>query len=110
MQIRESVAVVTGANRGIGAEFVRQLLERGATKVYAGARDASTIAIDDPRVVPVTLDVTLVGAGVNPLNKKTTVGFEATGTIKRSEFGIGQYAPNVSDEVRIDITVEASKK
>jgi NAD(P)-dependent dehydrogenase (short-subunit alcohol dehydrogenase family) len=52
------IALVTGANRGMGKEFVRQLLERGASKVYATARDASTIDTSDPRVVALQLDVT----------------------------------------------------
>jgi NAD(P)-dependent dehydrogenase (short-subunit alcohol dehydrogenase family) len=51
-------ALVTGANRGLGQEFVRQLLERGAAKVYATARDASKIDTGDPRVVALELDVT----------------------------------------------------
>lgn len=51
-------AFVTGANRGLGQEFVRQLLERGAAKVYATARDASKIDTSDPRVVALELDVT----------------------------------------------------
>lgn len=52
------VALVTGANRGLGAAFVAALLERGATKVYAAARRPETISADDPRVVPLALDVT----------------------------------------------------
>jgi len=52
------VALVTGANRGLGAAFVAALLERGATKVYAAARRPETVASDDPRVVPLALDVT----------------------------------------------------
>ena len=39
MKIEGSVALVTGANRGLGAAFCRTLLDRGAAKVYAGARD-----------------------------------------------------------------------
>jgi polyisoprenoid-binding protein YceI len=52
---------------------------------------------------PVTLDVTLVGAGVNPLNKKTTVGFEATGVVKRSEFGVKTYLPLIGDDLHLTI-------
>lgn len=52
---------------------------------------------------PVTLDVSLVGAGTNPLNKKVTVGFEATGTIKRSEFGVKTYVPLIGDELHLTI-------
>lgn len=52
------VALVTGANRGLGAAFVAELLERGAAKVYAAARRPETVAADDPRVVPLALDVT----------------------------------------------------
>ena len=43
MQIKGSVALVTGANRGLGRHFAEQLLQRGATKVYAAARDPRTI-------------------------------------------------------------------
>jgi NAD(P)-dependent dehydrogenase (short-subunit alcohol dehydrogenase family) len=57
MQISGSTALVTGANRGIGKAFVQALLDRGATKVYAAARNPSTITAT-PGVVPVTLDIT----------------------------------------------------
>jgi len=50
--------LVTGANRGMGREYVAQLLERGAAKVYAAARDPRTIDTTDPRVVALELDVT----------------------------------------------------
>ena len=52
---------------------------------------------------PVTLDATFIGAGNNPMNKKFNVGFGATGTIKRSDFGVGLAAPVVSDEVKLHI-------
>ncbi|MEI7065641.1 SDR family oxidoreductase [Dickeya chrysanthemi] len=56
MNIKGSVALVTGANRGLGAAFVRALLAAGASKVYAAARDPLTVM--EPGVVPVRLDVT----------------------------------------------------
>lgn len=56
MKINGSVALVTGANRGLGKAFTEALLARGASKVYATARDAASIK--DPRVVPLQLDVT----------------------------------------------------
>jgi NAD(P)-dependent dehydrogenase (short-subunit alcohol dehydrogenase family) len=52
------VALVTGANRGLGAAFVAELLARGATKVYAAARRPESVTVTDPRVVPLELDVT----------------------------------------------------
>jgi NAD(P)-dependent dehydrogenase (short-subunit alcohol dehydrogenase family) len=56
MNIEGSVAFVTGANRGLGASYVRALLDRGAAKVYAAARGPETSA--DPRLVGVRLDLT----------------------------------------------------
>jgi NAD(P)-dependent dehydrogenase (short-subunit alcohol dehydrogenase family) len=50
--------LVTGANRGMGREYVGQLLDRGVTKVYAAARDPRRIDATDPRVIPLRLDVT----------------------------------------------------
>ena len=61
MKIANTVALVTGANRGIGAALV-QALERGASKVYAATRregDLGTLASKtDHRIVRVHLDVT----------------------------------------------------
>ncbi|WP_233847732.1 SDR family oxidoreductase [Paraburkholderia sp. HD33-4] len=56
MKIEGAVVFVTGANRGLGLEFAKQALARGARKVYAGARDPASVTL--PGVVPVKLDVT----------------------------------------------------
>lgn len=56
---------------------------------------------------PVVLDVTLNKAAEHPMGKRPAIGFDATATVKRSEFGLGKYAPNVSDEVQLRITTEA---
>jgi NAD(P)-dependent dehydrogenase (short-subunit alcohol dehydrogenase family) len=66
MKIRDSIAFVTGSNRGIGKSYVTALLNHGAKKVYAGMRDVgafSTIAADWPeehrgKVEPVAIDIT----------------------------------------------------
>ncbi len=62
MNIAQSIALVTGANGGIGRAFVADLLARGAAKVYVAARDVASLADllhgDDPRVVGLALDVT----------------------------------------------------
>ena len=56
---------------------------------------------------PVTLDVTINKIGMQPMAKREAAGFQATTTIKRSDFGVGLYAPNVSDNVTLTITTEA---
>jgi NAD(P)-dependent dehydrogenase (short-subunit alcohol dehydrogenase family) len=61
VNINGSVAVVTGANRGIGRALVENLLESGAGKIYAGARDTSKLAdlvqLGEGRVIALTLDL-----------------------------------------------------
>lgn len=56
MKLENSVVLVTGANRGIGLAFARELLARGARKVYAAARDPATVTL--PGVEALRLDVT----------------------------------------------------
>ncbi|WP_028064037.1 SDR family oxidoreductase [Solirubrobacter soli] len=56
MDIDGTIALVTGANRGIGRHFAMQLLDRGAAKVYAAARDPRGIDLDG--VIPIQLDIT----------------------------------------------------
>jgi NAD(P)-dependent dehydrogenase (short-subunit alcohol dehydrogenase family) len=56
MKIQGSTVFITGANRGLGLAFAKAVLAAGARKVYAAARDPSTVTL--PGVVPVKLDVT----------------------------------------------------
>ena len=62
MRIQDSIALVTGANRGIGLELVKALLDAGASKVYAGGRKLGSLGVahslDRERVFPVLIDVT----------------------------------------------------
>jgi polyisoprenoid-binding protein YceI len=63
---------------------------------------------------PVTLNVTFNGAGMNPFAGVHTLGFSATGSFKRSDFGMTEYLPAVGDDVQLMIQAEfnhqASKK
>jgi NAD(P)-dependent dehydrogenase (short-subunit alcohol dehydrogenase family) len=57
VELRGSVALVSGANRGLGKAVVDALLEAGVAKVYAGARRPEALSAVDSRVVPLELDV-----------------------------------------------------
>ena len=75
----------TGAN---GLKIVGDLTIHGVTK-------------------PVTLNAKINKIGENPMMKKASAGFDATTTIKRSEFGVDKYVPNVSDEIPVHITFDS---
>lgn len=81
-----------------------------STSVKAAGKDKLTVVGDltiKDITKPVTLTVTINKIGVQPMAKREAAGFSATTTIKRSDFGVGKYAPNVSDEVILTITTEA---
>jgi len=56
MQINGATTLVTGANRGLGQVYARELVSRGAAKVYGAARNPA--AVTEPGVTPVALDIT----------------------------------------------------
>jgi len=58
----------------------------------------------------VTLTVTRFLAMPHPMQKKDAIGADAYTVVKRTDFNMGKYAPHVSDEVRIDIALEAIKE
>ena len=108
MDLEGTTALVTGANRGLGRHFAEQLLERGASKVYAAARDPERAAADRPagrRAVRLDLtdpasiaaaaaaagDVTLLinNAGVSTYADLVTGDLDAI----RSEFDTNFYGP-----------------
>lgn len=57
---------------------------------------------------PVTLDATLNKVGPHPMSKAQSIGFDATGTLMRKDFGVGAYVPMVSNEIQLRITTEGS--
>lgn len=82
-----------------------------STRVAAAGTNRLTVTGDltiKDITKPVTLDVTLNGAGEHPMLKKQAIGFSATATLKRSDFGVGAFAPNVSDDVQLRITTEGT--
>ena len=89
---------------------------------FATARFVSTsVAVDGQRAIitgdltmlgvtkPVELETRFEGAGANPMNKKATVGFHASTTIRRSEWGMAKYVPMVGDEVKLRISIAFEK-
>jgi NAD(P)-dependent dehydrogenase (short-subunit alcohol dehydrogenase family) len=91
MNIKNSVAFVTGANRGLGRAFVQALLAAGARKVYAAARDPSGISGSPSRLIPVRLDVT------NPSEVAAAAKLAADADIVINNAGILRSAPLVND-------------
>ncbi len=123
------VAKVTTANAGLTAHLLRAGKDGAKADFFgaapADARFVSTSVVvdadgDEAKVTgnltlngvtrPVTLDVDFHGAGDNPFNKKATIGFEAEGKIKRSDFGVAYGIPVVSDEVELEIYAAFEKQ
>lgn len=90
---------------------------------HATARFVSTsVTVDGQRAMikgdltllgvtkPVELETRFEGAGANPMSKAATVGFHASTTIKRSEWGMSKYVPMVGDDVKLRISVAFEKK
>jgi NAD(P)-dependent dehydrogenase (short-subunit alcohol dehydrogenase family) len=85
------IAFVTGANRGIGAALVQALLERDVKKVYAAARNVTTLPRHgDVRVVPIELDIT------NPHQVKSAVRNAPDVKILINNAGVLSFAPVIA--------------
>jgi NAD(P)-dependent dehydrogenase (short-subunit alcohol dehydrogenase family) len=99
MHIRDSVAFVTGANRGLGLVFVQELLAAGARKVYAAARHPEHIALD--RVQPIALDVTKPDAILCAAQSCTDVNLlvNNAGILR----GSGLLSPDAIDAARSEL-------
>lgn len=82
MKIENAVVLVTGANRGIGLEFTRQLLARGARKVYAGARNPASVTLAGAHAL--RLDVN------NPDDVAATAALASDVTLVINNAGIAQ--------------------
>jgi len=81
-----------------------------STKVEKAGADALKISGDMTAhgvTKPVVLEVRINKIGDNPMNKLPSAGFEADTTIKRSDFGVDKYAPGVSDEVKVHISLDS---
>ncbi|MBM0225386.1 MULTISPECIES: SDR family oxidoreductase [Micromonospora] len=91
MQIEGSVALVTGANRGIGRALAQELVDRGASKVYAAARHPEQI--DLPGVVPLRLDIT------TPEQVAEAARVASDTTLLINNAGVTTYAPLVTGDL-----------
>lgn len=81
-----------------------------STKVEAAGKDKLKVTGDltiKGITRPVVLDVSLNKTAMHAVAKRDAIGFDASTTLMRSDFGLGKYVPNVSDEVTLRITTEA---
>jgi NAD(P)-dependent dehydrogenase (short-subunit alcohol dehydrogenase family) len=103
MKIKESVVLVTGANRGLGLEFAKQALARGAAKVYATARDPSKLAIAG--VIPLQLDVTkpAEAAAVAAQCKDTTLLINNAGIARIGSLIGSDSAPLLREQLETNL-------
>ncbi len=89
----EAMFTSTKVEKGMGAERLRvagNLTMHGVTK-------------------PLTLDVQILKVGSNARTGIATVGFNATATLKRSDFGLGAFVPQVGDEIVLTITTQGAE-
>ncbi|MGP4014395.1 SDR family oxidoreductase [Saccharopolyspora sp. 5N708] len=101
MEISNAVALVTGANRGLGRCFAEELLRRGAAKVYAAARNPA--AVDSPGVVPLELDIT------DPASIAEAVTAAPDVSLLINNAGISTHTPLVTgDMAKIQLEMETA--
>jgi NAD(P)-dependent dehydrogenase (short-subunit alcohol dehydrogenase family) len=100
MRIDGSVALVTGANRGLGAALTDALFERGAAKVYAAVRRPETIT--DPRVVPIRLDLT------DPASILDAARLASDVTLVINNAGISTHTPILGAEEGLRLELEVN--
>jgi NAD(P)-dependent dehydrogenase (short-subunit alcohol dehydrogenase family) len=103
MKIKGSVVLITGANRGLGLEFAKQALARGAAKVYATARDPSKITLAG--VTPVKLDVTNPAevAAVAALCKDVSLLINNAGIARLGGILGGDLAPLLREQLETNV-------
>jgi polyisoprenoid-binding protein YceI len=116
LEISIPVASVTTTNAKLDAELKsaewfdadkHPTIRFVATKVERTAADRANITGDltfHGVTKPVVLDTRFNGAGINPLSKAYTIGFNATTTINRSDFGVKTYVPLIGDAVTLRIS------
>ncbi|OPG09042.1 short-chain dehydrogenase [Streptomyces sp. GKU 895] len=98
MQIADSVALVTGAGRGLGRHFATQLLERGAAKVYAAARRPESVDVPGVEVLP--LDIT------DPMSVAAAAAAAGDVTLLVNNAGIATFTDLVTgdmDRIRLEM-------
>ncbi len=93
MNFSDQTVLVTGANRGIGRQFVLESLDRGAEKVYATARRPETLDFDDSRVVPIALDL------LDPESISAAASFASDITLLVNNAGISTGATLVTGDL-----------
>lgn len=114
-------SVDTGSNALDGVIQGKELLDTGnyPTATFKSTRfrfdGDKAVAVDGVLTIkgiakPVTLTINSFRLAVHPMLKKEEVGADASTTIRRSDYNAAKYAPDVGDEVTINIAVEAIKE
>jgi polyisoprenoid-binding protein YceI len=118
LEVKVPVATVETTNRELDGELFSDEFFDGETYPYLRFI-ATAVKRTGPRNLaisgtlsmhnitrPVVLDATFIGGGPSPFDaKELIIGFRATASVKRSDFGLGKYVPIVSDDTRIVISV-----